>query len=150
MLLIGKWETRKRVCTALDRSLSKESYKARSQALRHGMYKSSVSASGSGSASRYSEDFLIISFDRENRSNTFSIASLLPVINDMIKYTSSNDCYDSVSKVTHERICFIVCASLAEEMILRIHHCLQINSIYIFCAETEYHAHPVRVSRQVK
>ena len=100
--------------------------------------------------SGHNEDFILIWLDKENRNNAISVALLRPVINDILTYTSSNDCYDYISKVKDERIFFIVSDSLGQEIIPHIHNFLQINSIYLFSAEKECQGQWAKAFRKVK
>ena len=68
-----------------------------------------------------------------------NITSLRKIIDTIYIYTNVDDCMQFVEQTKNENVCMIVSGSLGQHIVPRIHNLSQLDSIFIFCGNKQYH-----------
>ena len=92
---------------------------------------------------RMIENILLVWLDTkidENQSSCQNtISQLRQVVNTIHTFTDVEQCIQFLEKTADEKVCLLVSASFAEQIVTCVHHLTQINSIFIFCDNRKYH-----------
>ena len=75
--------------------------------------------------------------DEANTDCQNTIIHLRQVINAISIFTNIDDCVQFLEKIQYDKICMIVSGSLGKHIIPCVHSMLQIESIFIFCCNTQ-------------
>jgi hypothetical protein len=77
--------------------------------------------------------------DDKNPDCRNTTAQLRRVINTINKYTNSIECIKFLKTINDEKACMIISGALGEDIVPLIHSMSQVDSIFIFCHNQEYH-----------
>lgn len=77
--------------------------------------------------------------DDKNADCRNTTSQLRRVINTINKYTNSVECIKFLKSINDEKACMIISGSLGEDVVPIIHSMSQVDSIFIFCRNKEYH-----------
>lgn len=77
--------------------------------------------------------------DIASQSFKYAITTLQRVISNIGTFTDSDEFINFIKKIEHEKIFVIISGTFGEETVPKVHDMYQINSIFIFCANKEYH-----------
>ncbi|CAF0930616.1 unnamed protein product [Adineta steineri] len=72
-----------------------------------------------------------------DRSNT--IKQLQRVVNNVNTFTDSEQCVEFIQEITNNRVCMIISGSFGEHIVPRVHDMSQVDTIFIFCKNEEFH-----------
>ena len=67
------------------------------------------------------------------------ITRLQGVINTISIFTDGDQCIEFLGSMVNEKACMVISDSLGQEIVPRIHHMVQVDSIFIFCNEEKRH-----------
>jgi tetratricopeptide (TPR) repeat protein len=68
-----------------------------------------------------------------------TITQLREVVNNVDKFTDVNGCIQFMANIKHEKAFVIASGSLGQQLVPNIHDLLQVDAIYIFCANKSRH-----------
>ena len=83
--------------------------------------------------------WLDANIDENNSDCQNTISHLRQVINTISIFTDSEKCIDFLDDIADEKACMIISGSLGQRIISRVHDLCQVDSIFIFCANKNYH-----------
>ncbi|CAF1133141.1 unnamed protein product [Adineta steineri] len=76
----------------------------------------------------------------ENNSDcNNTIKQLTRVVNNINTFTDGNRCIEFIQTINNNKICMIVSGSLGQHIVPRVHDMSQVDSIFIFCNNQEWH-----------
>jgi hypothetical protein len=68
-----------------------------------------------------------------------TITQLRCIVNTIKIFTDSEECIRFLERIDNNKVCMIISGSLGQHIVPHIHNMSQVNSIYIFCHNVEYH-----------
>ncbi len=68
-----------------------------------------------------------------------TVARLRRIVNTVHTFTNEEECIDFIENITDNKASMITSGSVGQHIVPRIHNMSQINSIFIFCSNKEYH-----------
>ena len=74
-----------------------------------------------------------------NADNRNTITQLRQVINTIETFEDSENCIQFLEEIPDEKVCMIISGSLGRDIVPRIHHMSQVDSVFIFCSNKQYH-----------
>ncbi|CAF3769316.1 unnamed protein product [Adineta steineri] len=77
--------------------------------------------------------------DETNDDCQSTITKLRRVVNDINTYTNSDQCLEFIQTVINKKVCMVISGSLGQHIVPRVHNMSQIDSIFIFCVNRQYH-----------
>ncbi|CAF4045318.1 unnamed protein product, partial [Adineta steineri] len=77
--------------------------------------------------------------DETNNDCQNTIKQLQRAINDINTFTDSDQCLEFIETIVNKKACMIISGSLGQHIISRVHIMSQIDSIFIFCDNQNYH-----------
>jgi tetratricopeptide (TPR) repeat protein len=87
--------------------------------------------------------FLLIwlddSIEDENSDDRNTINQLRRIINIVNTFTDGEDCIQFIQNRQNDKVCMVISGSLGQQIVPRIHHMPQVDSIFIFCGNKEVH-----------
>ncbi|CAF1471429.1 unnamed protein product [Adineta steineri] len=72
-----------------------------------------------------------------DRSNT--IKQLKCVVSNVNTFTDGEECVEFIQTITNNKICMIVSGSLGQHIVPRVHDISEVDTIFIFCNNQEWH-----------
>jgi len=78
-----------------------------------------------------------ITEDSKHCQNT--IAHLRKLVHTVKTFTNEADCMKFIEEVKNEKVCMVTSGSLGRNVMPRIHDISQVNSIFIFCVNRQFH-----------
>ncbi|CAF1197768.1 unnamed protein product [Adineta steineri] len=94
-------------------------------------------------ARRILQNFLLVwldaNFDEINKDLKKSLDRVRRVIPFIKTFTDAQECIDFLSKIKREKIFMIVSGSLGQTVIPEIEHLPQLDSVYVYCGNEEFH-----------
>lgn len=75
--------------------------------------------------------------DEANTDCQDTISHLRRVMNTINIFTDSDECVQFLEKIQYDKVCMIVSGSLGKHIIPHVHNMSQIESIFIFCGNTQ-------------
>ncbi|CAF4301144.1 unnamed protein product, partial [Adineta steineri] len=78
-----------------------------------------------------------INENNDDCNNT--IKQLKCMVNNINTFTDGKQCFEFIQTITNNKICMIVSGSLGQHIVPRVHDISQIDSIFIFCHNKEWH-----------
>ncbi|CAF1518161.1 unnamed protein product, partial [Adineta steineri] len=92
---------------------------------------------------RRMENVLLIwldsNIDETNDACKNTIKQLQQAINDINPFTDSDKCFEFIRTIINKKACMILSGSLGQHIVPRAHNISQIDSIFIFCENQNYH-----------
>ena len=79
------------------------------------------------------------SIDASNSDCQNTIINLRDAVNTINIFSNSEECMDFLKDVTDEKACIIISGALGQTMVPQVHNLSQVDSIFIFCRNKEYH-----------
>ncbi|CAF1061444.1 unnamed protein product [Adineta steineri] len=70
-------------------------------------------------------------------SNT--VKQLKRVVNNVNTFTDGKQCVEFIQNITNNKVCMIVSGSLGKHIVPLVHHMSQVDTIFIFCSNREWH-----------
>ncbi|CAF0756407.1 unnamed protein product [Adineta steineri] len=70
-------------------------------------------------------------------SNT--IKQLKRVVNNVNTFTGGEQCVQFIQTITNNKVCMIVSGSLGKSIVPHVHHMSQVDTIFVFCSNREWH-----------
>ncbi|CAF1063484.1 unnamed protein product, partial [Adineta steineri] len=70
-------------------------------------------------------------------SNT--IKQFKRVVNNVHTFTDSEECVEFVQTITNNKVCMVISGSLGKHIVSRVHNMSQVDTIFIFCNNKEWH-----------
>ncbi|CAF1153398.1 unnamed protein product [Adineta steineri] len=70
-------------------------------------------------------------------SNT--IKQFKRVVNNVHAFTDSEECVEFVQTITNNKVCMIISGSLGKHIVPHVHNMSQVDTIFIFCSNKEWH-----------
>ncbi|CAF1020500.1 unnamed protein product [Adineta steineri] len=68
-----------------------------------------------------------------------TIKQLKGAVNNVNTFTDDKQCFEFIQTITNNKICMIVSGSLGQHIVSRVHDISQVDSIFIFCINQEWH-----------
>ena len=68
-----------------------------------------------------------------------TITQLRRAVNTVNQYTDSEQCIEFLQTIDNEKVCMVISGSLGQHVVPRVHDMSQVDSIFIFCGNKEYH-----------
>ncbi|CAF1246312.1 unnamed protein product [Adineta steineri] len=68
-----------------------------------------------------------------------TIQQLTRIVNNINTFTDPEECFEFIQTITNNKICMIVSGSLGQHIVSRVHDMSQVDSIFIFCDNQEWH-----------
>ena len=68
-----------------------------------------------------------------------TMTQLRRVVNEINTFTDGPKCIQFLEDIDNEKACMIISGSLGEHIVPRIHNMSQVDSIFIFCSNKQYH-----------
>ena len=68
-----------------------------------------------------------------------TLAQLRGAVNDVIIFQDSDECIEFLGTMDNQKACMIMSGALGESIVPRVHQLSQVDSIFIFCRNKEYH-----------
>ena len=78
-------------------------------------------------------------FDASDSNCQNALQQLQAVANNVQVFTESNACVDFLRNIGEEKVLVIASACVAEELVPKIHSMPQVDTIFIFCSDPEWH-----------
>ncbi|CAF1370027.1 unnamed protein product [Adineta steineri] len=78
-----------------------------------------------------------INVNNADCSNT--INQLKRVVNNVNTFTEGEECIEFIQAITNNKVCMIVSGSLGKHIVSHVHHMSQVDTIFIFCSNREWH-----------
>ena len=73
----------------------------------------------------------------EDCQNT--ITRLRQVMNTINTFTDGQECIEFLQEIKDDKVCMIISGSLGKDIVPRVHGMFQVDSIFIFCGNKQYH-----------
>ncbi|CAF0731532.1 unnamed protein product [Adineta steineri] len=70
-------------------------------------------------------------------SNT--VKQLKRVVNNVNTFTDGKQCVEFIQTISNNKVCMIVSGSLGKHIVPHVHHMSQVDTIFIFCSNREWH-----------
>ncbi|CAF3827779.1 unnamed protein product [Adineta steineri] len=77
--------------------------------------------------------------DDNNADCSNTIKQLQRVVNNVNTFTDSEQCVEFIQEITNNRVCMIISGSFGEHIVPRVHDMSQVDTIFIFCKNEEFH-----------
>ncbi|CAF0970358.1 unnamed protein product [Adineta steineri] len=77
--------------------------------------------------------------DETNNDCQNTITKLRRVVNDINIHTNGDQCLEFIQTIIDKKVCLIVSGSLGQHIVPRVHNISQVDSIFIFCGNKNYH-----------
>lgn len=77
--------------------------------------------------------------NRKKRDCQNIITKLRHVINTIHTFTDGQDCIEFLKHIADEKVCVIISGSLEQQIVPHLHSLSQVDAIFIFCDNQEYH-----------
>ena len=77
--------------------------------------------------------------DENNSDCRNTTTQLRRVINTINTFTDGEDCIQFLEDIEDEKACMIISGSLGEHIVPRVHDMSQVDSIFIFCSNKQFH-----------
>ncbi|CAF1405332.1 unnamed protein product [Adineta steineri] len=77
--------------------------------------------------------------DETNDDCQNTITQLRRAVNDVNTYTDVDQCFEFIETVVDKKVCMIISGSLGQHIVPCVHNMSQVDSIFIFCGNIEYH-----------
>ncbi|CAF1046650.1 unnamed protein product [Adineta steineri] len=90
------------------------------------------------------------SINENNADCSNTIKQLKRVVNNMITFTDGDQCVESIQTVTNNKVCMIVSGSLGKHIVPHVHDMSQVDTIFIFCSNREWHKQWAKEWRKIK
>ncbi|CAF1336708.1 unnamed protein product [Adineta steineri] len=78
-----------------------------------------------------------INNNNADRNNT--IKQLKRIVNNINTFTDGEECVDFIKTIINNKICMIVSGALGEHIVPHVHDMSQVDTIFIFCNNQEWH-----------
>ncbi|CAF0876685.1 unnamed protein product [Adineta steineri] len=88
--------------------------------------------------------------DETNDDCQNTITKLRSVVNDINTYTNCDQCLKFIQTVINKKVCMVISVSLGQHIVPRVHNMPQVDSIFIFCDNKNYHEQWVKDWRKIK
>ncbi|CAF1480016.1 unnamed protein product [Adineta steineri] len=89
------------------------------------------------------QNVLLIWLDNNINENTAdcsnTIKKLKRVVNNINTFTDGNQCLDFIQTINNNKVCVIVSGSLGQHIVPCVHNMSQVDTIFIFCNNQEWH-----------
>ena len=76
--------------------------------------------------------------DENNADYRKTVKELKRMVNNINMFTGGEECIQFIQTISDDKICMIISDSLGQDIVQRVHHMPQINSIFIFCHSRTY------------
>ena len=83
--------------------------------------------------------WLDANIDKTSNDCQNTISHFRDIVNNIDTFTDGEECIQFVQDIAHEKACMIISGSLGQKIVPRIHNLPQIDSIFIFCDNENYH-----------
>ncbi|CAF0750932.1 unnamed protein product [Adineta steineri] len=77
--------------------------------------------------------------DDDDDDCIYTIKQLKRVVNNINTFTDDKQCIEFIQTINNNKICMIVSGSLGQHIVPRVHDISQVDSIFIFCYNEEWH-----------
>jgi tetratricopeptide (TPR) repeat protein len=77
--------------------------------------------------------------DDNNEHCRNTVTELRRVVNDVNTYTDGDQCIQFINTINNYKVCMIISGSLGQLIVPRVHNMSQVDSIFIFCGNKEWH-----------
>ncbi|CAF4107723.1 unnamed protein product, partial [Adineta steineri] len=77
--------------------------------------------------------------DETNDDCQNTITNLRRIVNDINTYTNGDECLEFIQTIVDKNVCMIISGSLGQHIVPLVHSMSQVDSIFIFCGNKEYH-----------
>ncbi|CAF3994526.1 unnamed protein product [Adineta steineri] len=77
--------------------------------------------------------------DENNADCNNTIKQLKRVVNNINTFTEGEQCVEFIQTITNNKVCMVVSGSLGKHIVSRMHDISQVDSIFIFCNNQEWH-----------
>ncbi|CAF1446873.1 unnamed protein product [Adineta steineri] len=68
-----------------------------------------------------------------------TIKQLKRVVNNVNTFTDGKQCVEFIQTISNNKVCMIVSGSLGKHIVPHVHHMSQVDTIFIFCSNREWH-----------
>ncbi|CAF1262994.1 unnamed protein product [Adineta steineri] len=77
--------------------------------------------------------------DENNTDCSNTIKQLKRVVNNVNTFTDGEECVEFIQTITNNKVCMIISGSLGKHIVPHMHDMSQIDTIFIFCNNQEWH-----------
>ncbi|CAF1138025.1 unnamed protein product [Adineta steineri] len=77
--------------------------------------------------------------DDDNADCNNTIKQLKRVVNNLNTFTDDNQCIEFIQTINNNKVCMIVSGSLGQHIVPHVHDMSQVDTIFIFCNNQEWH-----------
>jgi tetratricopeptide (TPR) repeat protein len=77
--------------------------------------------------------------DNNNKDCSNTVTQLRRVVNDINTYTDVDQCVEFISTITNNKVYMIISGTLGQHIVPCVHNMSQVDSIFIFCGNKEWH-----------
>ncbi|CAF0720604.1 unnamed protein product [Adineta steineri] len=77
--------------------------------------------------------------DDDNADCSNTIKQLKRVVNNVNTFTEGDQCVEFIQTITNNKVCMIVSGSLGQHIVPHVHDMSQVDTIFIFCNNQEWH-----------
>ena len=88
--------------------------------------------------------------DDKNDDFRHTITHLKCAVNTIQTFTDVDQCIEFIENIINEKACLLISGSLGQEIVPRIHHMSQVDSIFIFCNNRTYHEQWIKEWTKIK
>ncbi|CAF0898936.1 unnamed protein product [Adineta steineri] len=88
--------------------------------------------------------------DENNTDCSNTIDQLKSVVNDVNTFTDGEKCVEFIQTITNNKVCMIVSGSLGKHIVPHVHDMSQVDTIFIFCNNQEWHKQWIKEWPKIK
>ena len=88
--------------------------------------------------------------DENNADCRNTIRQLRYIVNSVNTFTNDDQCIQLLEDMSNEKVCMLISGLLGQHIVPRVHNISQVDSIFIFCDNKEYHEQWVHEWSKIK
>ena len=88
--------------------------------------------------------------DEKSKDCQNTIAHLRQVMNTISTFTNAQECIEFLQEIKDDKVCMIISGSFGKHIVPRVHDMFQVDSIFIFCHNKQYHEQWARDWSKIK
>ncbi|CAF1292108.1 unnamed protein product [Adineta steineri] len=100
------------------------------------------------------QNILLVWLDNNINGNnadcSHTIKQLKRVVNNVNRFTDDKQCIEFIQTITNNKVCMIVSGSLGKHIVPHVHDMSQVDTIFIFCNNREWHEQWVKEWPKIK